>query len=223
MHFQWAEHYLQSRVTCQFWRLIVDWYDSHRDGDREAPPINLISRGRECKTVLCALGAVMHVVDVSKFNLEKIKKRFSCHSILNQTWMVGNIINRQRLGEPKRWNKILQCDCVSEHTYLKNTAFQKPWCHHILVNVDKLQWELEETQIHDIVAISNSSFDSNILVLSVIFSDSCLFLDMRNSSLLYNLFSTEGLIISAVAWRLQICNWKPVLQSLKHVVYRQNI
>lgn len=74
MHFQRAKHYLQSRVTCQIWRLVVDWYDSHRDGDREAPALNLISRGRECKTVLCALGAVMHVVDVSKFHLEKTKK-----------------------------------------------------------------------------------------------------------------------------------------------------
>lgn len=74
MHFHRAKHYLQSCVTCQYWRLIVDWYDSHRDGDREAPAINLIRRGRECKTVLGALGAVMHVVDVSKFYLEKTKR-----------------------------------------------------------------------------------------------------------------------------------------------------
>lgn len=74
MLFQGVKHYLQARVTCQFWRLVVDWDDSHCDGDREAPALNLISRGSECETVLGALGAVMHVVDVSSFHLEERKK-----------------------------------------------------------------------------------------------------------------------------------------------------
>lgn len=71
---QRAKRYLQSCVTRQSRRLVVDWDDSHWDGDREAPAVNLISWGGECEAVLCALGAVMHVVDVSKFHLEKTEK-----------------------------------------------------------------------------------------------------------------------------------------------------
>lgn len=102
MHIQRAKHYLQSRVTCQFWRLVVDGYDSHWDGDGEAPAPNLISRGWECKTVLCALGAVMHVEDLSTFHLEETKKGSRCHSILNQTWMVRN-----KIGGGKKVESII--------------------------------------------------------------------------------------------------------------------
>lgn len=74
MHDQRVKHYLHPRVACQFWRLVVDWDDSHTDGDGEAPALKLISRSRECETVLCALRAVMHVVDVSQLHLEETKK-----------------------------------------------------------------------------------------------------------------------------------------------------
>lgn len=74
VHVKVAKHYLHSCVPCHSWRLVVDWYDSHWDCDREAPALYLISRSSECKTVLGALCAVMHVVDVSKFHLEKTKK-----------------------------------------------------------------------------------------------------------------------------------------------------
>lgn len=95
-HFHRAKHYLHSGVARQFRRLIVDRYDRNWDGDREAPAFNLISRGRECKTVLCALRTVMHVVDLSEFHLRRDKKGASCHStlIMNHTWVAEHRIKR---------------------------------------------------------------------------------------------------------------------------------
>lgn len=75
--------YLQSCVACQLGRLVVDRDDSHGDGDGEAPAFDLISGGRECEAVLCAFCAVMHVVDVSKFHLERTKKKKRIHLSFN--------------------------------------------------------------------------------------------------------------------------------------------
>lgn len=78
--------YLQSRVTCQLGRLVVDRDDSHWDGEGEAPAFDLISGGGECEAVLCAFCAVMHVVDVSKFHLERKKKKIVIQALFLISW-----------------------------------------------------------------------------------------------------------------------------------------
>lgn len=69
-----AKYYLCSGVARQFRGLVVDRYDSNRDGEREAPAVNVISRERECKIVLGALCAVVHVVDFSTSHLQETKR-----------------------------------------------------------------------------------------------------------------------------------------------------
>lgn len=97
-----GEGYLQSRVTCQPGRLVVDWDDSHCDGEGDAPAFDLISGGRECEAVLRAFCAVMHVVDVSKFHLERKKKKILLviQALLLISWKV-----RQKFWDISLWRR----------------------------------------------------------------------------------------------------------------------
>ena len=61
--------YLQSGVTSQSGRFIVDWDDGDGDGDGLTPPLDLVRRRREGEGVLSGLTAVVHVVDVAQLEL----------------------------------------------------------------------------------------------------------------------------------------------------------
>lgn len=112
------KHYLHSGVARQFRWLIVDWDNGHRDGEGETPALYLIGWGRECETILGALSTVMHVVDMSKFHLEKTKGT-QRHSVLTQTWLF-QLRERSVSLSRKGWIKVYVWVCFPVHQHPNN-------------------------------------------------------------------------------------------------------
>lgn len=165
----------------------------------------------------------MHVVDLSTFHLKKTKRiQLSLNS---ESDLTGRKHHKRGAG----WASIkdgikFYSDCVSLHIKIQITQYSIT--NHEVVRSwltwrNSVTWFLHSflhLQVFESLIILH---DSNILVLSMIFSNICpcpdkgkIILHMRVSLLLYNVlwrtFLRSEKSTPALDWRWQISNWKPV-------------